>query len=161
MSGFYLCHMEEWGNFILEKEGLFLCFTVICCWQTGLPPHWCHPCHHQLICWAHPKGNQSWMFTGRTDAEAETPILWPPDVKNWLNWKRPWCWERLKAGGERDYRGWDGWMASPIQWTWVWAGSGSCWWTGRPGMLQSMGSQRVRHTWATELNWKDKNSWKS
>ena len=118
MSGFYLCHMEEWGNFILEKEGLFLCFTVICCWQTGLPPHWCHPCHHQLICWAHPKGNQSWMFTGRTDAEAETPILWPPDVKNWLNWKRPWCWERLKAGGERDYRGWDGWMASPTQWTW-------------------------------------------
>ena len=68
-------------------------------------------------------------------------------------WKRPWCWERLKMGGEGDNRGWDGWMASPTQWTWVWVSSGSCWWTGKPGVLQSMGSQRVRHNWATELNW--------
>ena len=59
--------------------------------------------------------------------------------------KRPWCWERLKVGGEGDDRGWDGWMASLTQWTWVWVGSGSWWWTGRPGMLQSMGSQRVEH----------------
>ena len=66
-----------------------------------------------------PKENQSWIFFGRNDAKAETPILWPPDVKNWLiRWKRPWCWERLKAGGEGDDRGWDGWMASPSQWTW-------------------------------------------
>ena len=57
------------------------------------------------------KGNQSWIFIGRTDAEAETPILWPPDVKNGP-WKRPWCWERLKAGGKGDNRGWDGWMVS-------------------------------------------------
>ena len=67
--------------------------------------------------------------------------------------KRPWCWERLKVGGEGDDRGWDGWMALPTQWTWVWVNSGSWWWTGRSGMLQSMGSQRVRHDWATELNW--------
>ena len=67
--------------------------------------------------------------------------------------KRSWCWERLKARGEGDNRGWDGWMASPVQWTWVWINSGSWWWTGRPGVLQSMGSQRVRHDWATELNW--------
>ena len=67
--------------------------------------------------------------------------------------KRPWCWERLKAGGERDDRGWDGWMVSPTQWTWFWVNSGSWWWTGRPGMLQSMGLQRVRDDWATELNW--------
>ena len=67
--------------------------------------------------------------------------------------KRPWCWERLKAGGEGDDRGWDGWMASPTQWTWVWVNSGSWWWTGRPGVLQSMGSQMVGHDWATELNW--------
>ena len=53
---------------------------------------------------AHPKGNRSWIFIGRTDAKTETPILWPPDSKNWLNWKRPWCWERLKAGGEEDDR---------------------------------------------------------
>ena len=69
------------------------------------------------------------------------------------HWRRPWFWERSKAGGEWDDRGWDGWMASPTQWTWVWVGSGSWWWTGRPGMLQSMGSQRVGYDWATELNW--------
>ena len=68
------------------------------------------------------------------------------------HWKRPWCWERLKAGGEVGDRGWHGWMASPTQWTWVWVDSWSWWWTGRPGVLQSMGSQRVRHDWATELN---------
>ena len=67
--------------------------------------------------------------------------------------KRSWCWERLSAGGEGDNRGWDGWMASPTQWTWVWVDSGSWWWTGRPGVLQFMGSQRVGHDWATELNW--------
>ena len=67
--------------------------------------------------------------------------------------KRPWCWERLKAGGEGNNRGWDGWMASPTQWTWIWVNSGSWWWTGRPGVLQSMGSQRVGHEWVTELNW--------
>ena len=62
-------------------------------------------------------------------------------------------WERLKAGGEGDDRGWDGWMASLTQWTWVWASSGNWWWTGKPGVLQSTGWQRVRHNWATELNW--------
>ena len=66
--------------------------------------------------------------------------------------KRPWCWERLKARGEGDNRGWDGWMASLTQWTCVWVNSRRWWWTGRPGMLQSMVSQRVRHNWATELN---------
>ena len=68
------------------------------------------------------------------------------------HWKRPWCWERLKTG-EGDDRGWDGWMASPTRWTWVWASSRSWWWTGRPGVLQSMVSQRVGRDWATELNW--------
>ena len=63
------------------------------------------------------------------------------------------CWERMKVGGEANNKGWDGWMASRTQWTWVWVNSVSWWWTGRPGMLQSMGSQRVRHDWATELNW--------
>ena len=67
--------------------------------------------------------------------------------------KRPWCWERLRAGGEGDGRGWDGWMASPTQWTWVRACSGCWWWTGKSGVLQSMGSQRDRHDWVTELNW--------
>ena len=68
-------------------------------------------------------------------------------------WKRLWCWEGLGAGGEGDDRGCDGWMASLTRWTRVWVNSGSWWWTGRPGVLQFMGSQRVGHDWATELNW--------
>ena len=105
----------------------------------------------------HPKGDQSWVFIGRTGAEAETPVfsklqlLWPPDAKNWLIWERLWCWEGLKVGGEGDDRGWDGWMASPTRWTWVWVSSGSWWWTGNPGVLQSMGLQRV--DWSAELDW--------
>ena len=67
--------------------------------------------------------------------------------------KKPWFWERLRKGREGDNRGWDGWMVSSTQWTWVWVGSGSWWWTRRPSMLQFMGSQRVGHDWATELNW--------
>ena len=69
------------------------------------------------------------------------------------HWKRHWCWEGLGAGGEGDDRGWDGWMASLTQWTWVWVNSRSWWWIGRPGVLWFMGSQRVRHNWVTELNW--------
>ena len=98
------------------------------------------------------EGYQSWIFTGRTNAEAETPILWPPYVKNWLIGKNQ-CWRRLKAGGEGDDRGGDGWMASSTQWTGVWASSRSWWRTGKPGVLQSIGSHRVGHIWATELNW--------
>ena len=90
------------------------------------------------------KENQSWIFIGRTDAEVATRC------EELTHWKRPWCWEGLKVGGEGDDRGWDGWMASPTQWTRVWANSGGWWWTGKLGVLQSMGSQRVRHDWATE-----------
>ena len=100
------------------------------------------------------------VFFGRSDAKAEIPVLWPPDAKKWLFRKRPWCQERLKAGGEGDDIGWDGWTVSLTQWTWVWVSSGSWWWTGKPGMLQSMGSKRVGHNWATELkfqglSWRD------
>ena len=93
------------------------------------------------------KGNQPWIFIGRTDTTLTT---W---CKEQTYWKRLWCWERLKVGREGDDRGWDGWVASPTWWTWIWASSGSWWWTGRPGLLQFMGSQRVEHDWATELNW--------
>ena len=78
------------------------------------------------------------------------PILWPPDAKTWLM-KRPWCWERLRAGGEGD-RGWDGWMASLTQWTWVWVDSGVGDGQGGLALRQFMGSQRVGHDWVTELN---------
>ena len=73
--------------------------------------------------------------------------------KELTHWKRPWCWERLKVGREGDNRGWDGWMESLTWWTWDWASSRSWWWTGKPGVLQSTGSQRVGHYWATELNY--------
>ena len=98
-----------------------------------------------------PKGNQSWIFIGKTDAKAETQILWPLDAKSRLITKDPdkRPWERLKAGGKENYRGWDGWMASPTR-TWVWASCGRWWRTGKPRVLQSMGSQRVRHNWVTE-----------
>ena len=72
-------------------------------------------------------------------------LMWRTD-----SFEKTWCWERLKAGGEGDDRGWDGWMTSPTQWTWVWASSGSWWRTGKPGVLQSLGSQRVQHDWTTE-----------
>ena len=85
------------------------------------------------------------------------PIPWAPDAKSWLIWKDPDAWKDFKEGGEGDDRGWDGWMASPTRWTWVWVNSGSWWWTGKPGVLQSTGSQRVGRDWATELNWIDLN----
>ena len=100
----------------------------------------------------HSKRDQSWIFIGRTDAEAETPILWPPHVKSWLIRKDPDA-RKIEGRGDGDDRRWDGWMASPTQWTWVWINSRSRRWTGRPGMLLFMGSQRVGHDWATELNW--------
>ena len=83
---------------------------------------------------------------------SNTLVTW---CKELTHLKRPWCWERLKAGGEGDDRGWEGWMASPTQWTWVWVDSGSWWWNGRPDALRFIGSQRVRHDWATEVNWTD------
>ena len=100
----------------------------------------------------HPKRNQSLVFIGRTDAEAEnsnTEVTW---YKELTHWKRPWCWERLKAGGEGDNRECDGWMVSPTQWKWVWESSAGWWWTGKPGVLQSVGWKGVRQAWATELN---------
>ena len=128
--------------------------------EGWMPKNWCfqtvvlektleNPLDCKEIQPVHPEETPSWIIIGRTDTEDERPILWLPGVKNW---KRPWCWERLKAGGEGGDRGWDGWMASPTRWTWVWASSGSWWWTGRPGVLQSTGSQRLGHDWATELN---------
>ena len=100
----------------------------------------------------HSKGDQSWVFIGRTDIEAETPKLWPPDMKSWFIGKDPVAGKRLRAGGDEDYRRWDGWMASSTRWTGVWVDSGSWWWAGRPGVLRFMGLQRVGHDWVTELN---------
>ena len=127
--------------------------------ESWAPKNWCFwtvvlesPLDCKEIQPIHPKRNQSWTFIGRTDAEAETSILWPPDLKNWLIWKDPDAGKDWRQRGEGDNRGWDGWMASLTQWTWVWVSSGSWWWTGKPGELQSMGSQTVGDDWVTELN---------
>ena len=100
------------------------------------PPCVAPGCHWKDRCW-------SWNFN--------TLATWCEEP---THWKRPWQWERLKAGGKGDDndRGWNGWMASTTRWTWV-SSFGSWWWTGKPGMLQSMGLQSVGHAWATELNW--------
>ena len=81
---------------------------------------------------------------------SNTLAMWCEEL---THWKRPWCWEGLRAGGEGDNRGWDGWMASPTQWTWVWVNSGSWWWKGRPGGIRLVRSQSVGHNWVTEVNW--------
>ena len=108
-----------------------------CFWTVVLEKTLVSPLDCKEIQPVHPKGNQSWIFIGRTDAEAETPILWPPDATNWLTAKTPML-GRSKAGGEGDDGLWDGWMASPTQWAWVWVNSRSWWWTGRPGALHSV-----------------------
>ena len=98
----------------------------------------------------HPRGNQSWIFIGKTDAEAETPDTLAAWCEKLTHLIRPWCWERLKSGGEEDNRGWDGWMASPTPWTWVWASSRSWWWTGKPGIHRVTKSRTWLSYW-TEL----------
>ena len=144
--GFSSSHVWMWE--LNHKESWALknwCFWTVVLEETLESPLDC-----KEIQPVHPKGNQSRIFIGRTDAEAETPILatWSKEL---THLKRPWCWESLKAGGDEDDRGWDGWMASLTLWTWVWVNSGSWWWTGKPDVLQSMGLQRVGHDWATEL----------
>ena len=131
--------------------------------ESWAPKNWCSqtvvlektlesPLDCREIKPVNPKENQSWIFNWKDwcwSWNSNTLATWCEEL---THWKRPWCWERLKVG-EGDDRGWDGWMASPTQRTWVWMDSRSWWWTGRPGVLQFMGSQRVRHDWATELNW--------
>ena len=128
--GFSSSHVWTWD--LDYKESWVL--KNGCFWTVMLEKTLQRPLDCKEIKPVNPKGNQSWLFIVRTDAEAEAPILWPPDSKNWLTGK-DWCWERLKAGGEGDHRGWDGWMASPTLWAWVQESSGSWWWIGTPGLL--------------------------
>ena len=126
-----------------------------CSWIVVLEKILESPLDSKEIQPVHSKGDQPWVFFGRNDAKAETPVLWPPHAKSWLIGKdsdagRDW------GQGEKGTTGWDGWMASPTQWIWVWVNSGSWWWTGRPGVLWFMGLQRLGHDWATELNWTER-----
>ena len=119
-----------------------------CIWTVVLDKTLESPLDCKEIQPVHPKGDESWVFTGSWNSN--TLATWHEEL---THLKRPWCREGLRAGGEGDNRGWDGLMASPTWWTWIWVNSGSWWWTGRLGMLQFMGLQRVRHDWAAELNW--------
>ena len=121
-----------------------------CFWTVVVEKTLESPLESKEIQSVHPKGDQYWVFIGRTDAITETPTLWPPNVRSWLIWKDPdpgTDWRQQEKG----MTGWDGWMTSPTQ-TWVWVNSGSWWWTGRPFVLQS---QRIGQNWMTELNWTD------
>ena len=144
--GFSSSHLWMWELDYKESWAL----KNWCFWTVVLENTLDSPLDCEEIQPVHPKGDQSWVFIGRTDTEAETPTLWPPDVKNWLIRKDPDAgkdWRREEKG----VTGWDGWMASLTQWTRVWINSRSWWWTGKPGMLRSMGSLRLGHDW-TELN---------
>ena len=132
--------------------------------ESWVPKNWCFlNCGVEEVSWESlgPQGDQISAFWRKSilnihwkdwywSWNSSTLATWCEEL---THWKRYWCWERLKAGGEGDNRGWDGWMVSLTQWTWVWLSSGSRWWTEKPGMLQSMGSQKVGHDSATELNW--------
>ena len=141
--GFFSSHVWMWE--LDYKESWVL--KDWCFWTVVLEKTLESPLDCKEIQPVHPKGNQSWIFIGRTDAAAEATVLWPPDVKSWLiredpDFGKDWRQE------EKGMTGWDGWMASLTQWTWVWASSRR--WTWKPGVLQSMGLQRVGHDWTTK-----------
>ena len=145
-NGFSRRHVWMWELDYKESWALKnWCFWTVVLKKTPESPLDC-----KEIQPVHPKGHRSWIFIGRTDAEAETPKIWPPDAKNWLIWKEPDAgkyWRKEEKGTTEDeIVGWH------HRWTGFWVSSGSWWWTGKPGVLQSMGSQRVWDDWATELN---------
>ena len=132
---------ESWRKLITEELMLLNCGVGEDSWESfGLQGDPTSPSQRKSVLNIHWK---DWCWSWNSNPMA----TWCEEL---THWKRPWCWERLKVR-EWDDRGWEHWMASPTQWTWVWVICGNWWWTGRPGMLQSMGSQKVRHDWA-ELN---------
>ena len=128
------------------------------CWRIDALELWCWR-RLLRVPWTARRSNQSIL----KEISPGSPVYWKAWCWSWnsntlatsseelTHWKRLWCWEGLVAGGEGDDRGWDGWMASLTRWMWVWVTSRSWWWTGRPGVLRFMGSQKVRHDWATAL----------
>ena len=130
------------------------------CEESWVPKNWCFwtvvlektlesPLDCKEIQPVHSEGDQSWVFIGRTDAEADTLATWC----KLTHWKRPWCWERLKVGGEGDNRGWDSWMESLTHWAWIWASSRSWWWTGGLAYCSPWGHKELDTT--GQLNWTD------
>ena len=127
-----------------------------CFWTLVLEKTLESPLDCQGIKPVNPKGNQSWIFIGRADTDAETPILWPPDAKNWLIWKDPDAGKDWRQE-EKGMTGWDGWMASPSLWTWIWGSSGSWWWTEKHAAVHGVAkSDRTKR-----LNWIGYCKWRS
>ena len=142
-----MCGYESWT--VKKAECRKMDAFELWCWRRLLRVPWTvedptSPSWRRSVLGVHWK---DWCWSWNSNSLA----TWCEEL---THLKRPWCWEKLRAGGEGDDRGWDGWMASPTRWAWVWENSRSGWWTGRPGMLQFMGSQRVWHDWATELKLK-------
>ena len=143
---------QVWNSILPPRRSLILyrARKNWCFWTVMLEKTLESPLDCKEIQPAHPKGNQPWIFIGRTDAEAETLILMTTWCKEMTHLKRPWCWEWLKGGGEEDDRGWDGWMASLTLWTWVWA---------TPGVGDGQGGLACCRPWGhkeldmTKLNW--------
>ena len=131
------------------------------CWRIDAFELWCWR-RLLRVPWTARRSNQPILKEISPAISLEGMMLKLKYLATWCeeltHWKRLWCREGLGAGGEGDDRGWDGWMASLTQWMWVWVNSGRWWWTGRPGVLRFMGSQRFGHNWATELNWTELNS---
>ena len=143
--GFSSSH-ESWT--IKKAECQRIGAFELCCWRRLL-----------RVPWTARRSNQSILIEINPEYSLEGLML-KLKLQYFGHWceeltylKRPWCWERLKVGEEEGNRGQNGWMASPVRWIWVWVSSRSWWWTGKPAMLQSMGSQRIRYDWVTELNW--------
>ena len=166
--GIFQSRIPEWVAISFSRgssqpsQGSNPCLLHLLHWQeNSLPLSYLGSCKNQImrVPWTARRSNQSILKEISPEYSLEGLMLklklqnFGHLMEELTYWKRPWCWERLKVGGEGDDRGWDGWMASPIWWTWVWASSRSWWWTGKLGLLQSRGSQRVRHDWVTELNW--------
>ena len=133
-----------WRKLSAEELMLLNCGVGEDSWESlGLQGDTTSPFYRRSVLGVHWK-DWCWSWNSNTLA------IW---CEKLTHLKRPWCWKRLRAGGEGDDGGWDGWIISLTQGTWVWVDSGSWWWTGRPGVLRFMGLQRVRHDWVTELNW--------
>ena len=157
MSSFNCCFLTCIQ--ISQEAGQMVWLKNWCFWSVVLEKTLASPLDCKEIQPVYPRGNQSWMLIGGTDVEAKTPILWPPDAKSWLNWKDPDAekdWRQEEKGTtEGEMVGWHHWLnRQRVRWldgiTDSIDSSGSWWWTGRPGVLQSMGSQRFGHDW---LNW--------
>ena len=146
--GFSSSHVWIWELDHKKTEHQRIDAFELWCWRRLLRAPWTARRSNQSILKEispeYSLENWCWSWNSNTLA------TWCEELTFWKRW---WCWEGLKSGGEGDDSGWDGWMASLTWWTWVWASLGSWWWTGKPGMVQSMGLQRVEHDWETELNW--------